>query len=831
MVRVSIKGGIWKNSEDEILKAAVQKYGKQQWARVASLLNRKTAKQAKARWHEWLDPAIKKTAEWSREEEEKLLHLAKLLPAQWKTIGPLVGNRTANQCQEHYEYLLDQAAAAASGDGDGAAAASANLRKTDSAAAIAHPETKPARPDPIDMDEDELEMLQEARARLANTQGKKAKRKERERMLAQAKRLADLQKRRELKQAGLLSEKARTTAQKRSRDIDLGVEIPFHKPAPAGFHDVSSEDARAESIRRKRWKSVDYNQINKQQYKTRDREAAQLQKREQARLRLLEQSNDKYAAAVSKQQAADDIPSRPRVALQLPAPGISERDRREYEKLEQQQQLHQGVGRVGGVTGALLGDYTDRPLPTPLLRSSSGSSKRMDLVQTATQLRQLQEGQTPLLPSAASAAADDDEGDQDGDFPKPEARKVSTSAATATPLLPPRRDELGLNDPDGANSVATFATDARSLARHERRAAKRALEDLSAALKSLPAPQFEYELAVPNKTKDNGSDDDELERSATNMTRDMADVEADERKAKRMKHLKELEKRSMVLQRSDLPRPPPPQHQVAGKEMEELLSSSCVEEPSLKRVDVDGDNTSEIWIMEVQKEMQALLAHDGEEYPTKKVRWTSHNKKSKTVKKDAGQASVPPLDEIPQSYLDEAKLAVAKEMESCGDSTGDASARVSQDGADDMHYLPDGGWTTTGSDNGSRTSSLRFEFETLQNALKEMRRRHDKMAVKAKVVHGGYEKRANKLRRDLQDSFTALQAAQIEQHVFDHFLQQEQRGSEQRVLELATRIQALKNLEKSLQRQYGALVVEKKRKMVAKANPTTSGAATMFSSR
>ena len=106
MVRVSIKGGIWKNSEDEILKAAVQKYGKQQWARCASLLNRKTAKQAKARWHEWLDPSIRKTADWSREEEEKLLHLAKLLPAQWKTIGPLMGGRTATQCQEHYEYLL-----------------------------------------------------------------------------------------------------------------------------------------------------------------------------------------------------------------------------------------------------------------------------------------------------------------------------------------------------------------------------------------------------------------------------------------------------------------------------------------------------------------------------------------------------------------------------------------------------------------------------------------------------------------------------------------------------------------------------------------------------
>lgn len=65
-----------------------------------------------------------------------------------------------------------------------------------------NPETKPARPDPKDMDEDELEMLSEARARLANTQGKKAKRKAREKQLEEARRLASLQKRRELRAVG-----------------------------------------------------------------------------------------------------------------------------------------------------------------------------------------------------------------------------------------------------------------------------------------------------------------------------------------------------------------------------------------------------------------------------------------------------------------------------------------------------------------------------------------------------------------------------------------------------------------------------------------------------
>ena len=104
---IMVKGGVWKNTEDEILKAAVMKYGKNQWSHTSSLLHSKSAKQCKARWNEWLDPRIKKT-EWSLEEEEKLLHLAKLMPTQWGTIAPIIG-RTIAQCLEKYECLLDKA--------------------------------------------------------------------------------------------------------------------------------------------------------------------------------------------------------------------------------------------------------------------------------------------------------------------------------------------------------------------------------------------------------------------------------------------------------------------------------------------------------------------------------------------------------------------------------------------------------------------------------------------------------------------------------------------------------------------------------------------------
>jgi pre-mRNA-splicing factor CDC5/CEF1 len=84
------------------------KYGLNQWARVSSLLVRKSPKQCKQRWYEWLDPQVRKTP-WTREEEEKLLHLAKIMPTQWRTIAGCLEGRTANQCLAHYEKLLDQA--------------------------------------------------------------------------------------------------------------------------------------------------------------------------------------------------------------------------------------------------------------------------------------------------------------------------------------------------------------------------------------------------------------------------------------------------------------------------------------------------------------------------------------------------------------------------------------------------------------------------------------------------------------------------------------------------------------------------------------------------
>lgn len=87
----------WTNVEDEILKAAVMKYGLNQWDWISSLFPKKTTKQIKARWSDYLNPLLNKS-NWTFEENKKLVELCKQFPNMWRTIGEQL-NWTAYSCQ------------------------------------------------------------------------------------------------------------------------------------------------------------------------------------------------------------------------------------------------------------------------------------------------------------------------------------------------------------------------------------------------------------------------------------------------------------------------------------------------------------------------------------------------------------------------------------------------------------------------------------------------------------------------------------------------------------------------------------------------------------
>ncbi|RIB11083.1 pre-mRNA splicing factor component-domain-containing protein [Gigaspora rosea] len=395
-MRIIIKGGIWKNTEDEILKAAVSKYGKNQWARISSLLVRKSPKQCKARWYEWLDPSIKKT-EWSKEEDEKLLHLAKLMPTQWRTIAPIVG-RTPSQCLERYQRLLDEAEAKEgldlTGPGGDTGPSADDVRRLRPGEIDPDPETKPARPDPVDMDEDEKEMLSEARARLANTQGKKAKRKAREKQLEEARRLASLQKRRELKAAGI-----ELKVKKKKKGMDYNADIPFEKKPALGFYDTTEEKNRQPEM------SLTNVHLHKLEGKRRSEIAEEKRKKKQKTnkdeaeggfINFVPARN----AQLNKLKEAEQINKRRK--LILPAPQVGETELEEIVKIGfAGQNVKAVVGEADNVSS--LTDYTPSnpglPLRTPRTpRTVAGLAQTPRTPGTLLSLR------TPRTPAAVDTA-------------------------------------------------------------------------------------------------------------------------------------------------------------------------------------------------------------------------------------------------------------------------------------------------------------------------------------------------------------------------------------------------------------------------------------------
>lgn len=534
------KGGVWTNVEDEILKAAISKYGKNQWARISSLLVRKTDKQCKARWYEWLDPSIKKI-EWTRDEDEKLLHAARVHANQWRTIAFIV-DRTSTQCLERYSKLLDDAEAAEnnefslSGPGAEASAPTADsVRRLRAGEIDPDPETKPAKPDSIDMDEDEKEMLSEARARLANTQGKKAKRKQREKLIAETKRLSVIQKRRDLKAAGINTK----LYFRKKGEMDYNADIPFeHKPA-LGFYDTTEESQANERERL----SVDFRQIEQ---KRRDEASAAEERKAAMKKRGNDVSNDATSQAGSLEKLRKEEQLLKRRKLNLPAPQVTDQELAEVVKSHRSFNKARELALTedeNAASQALLGEYST-VVNNQLVRTPRTPAAQDNIALEARNLRALSSVQSSLLGGQNTPLHGGQHRAGDGGMTPKIGTAVTPSplAAAAIPLRTPRRDNLSLN------ATTESEVDSSQLVVHdELRLAKQRAAQLRSQFASLPAPKNDFELQLLEEAEEltirtNETDEDAAQRdSRLQLQRQVAAEMA-------------AKKRSSVIQKG-LPRP------------------------------------------------------------------------------------------------------------------------------------------------------------------------------------------------------------------------------------------------------------------------------------
>ncbi|CAF2406946.1 unnamed protein product [Rotaria sp. Silwood2] len=779
MVRVTIKGGVWRNTEDEILKAAVMKYGKNQWSRIASLLHRKSSKQCKARWFEWLDPSIKKT-EWSRDEDEKLLHMAKLMPTQWRTIAPIV-QRTAAQCLERYEYLLDQAQRRREG-----------LDETvDDPRALRpgeidpNPENKPARPDPIDMDEDELEMLSEARARLANTQGKKAKRKAREKQLEEARRLASLQKRRELRAAGIEVRRYFN----RKRGVDYNAEIPFAKLPAIGFYDTTSEIFDAEKIDFKRLHVDNRNLAAKEENEQRDR------KKDNAKLKR--KKEDDLPAVIMNENRLEPIKKRSK--LVLPAPQISDMELEQVVKLGQATEIaKQQVSENGTIaTETLLGDYNLTPdlnkIRTPQLPLTQDS-----VLNQAHNLNILSTVQTPLLGGSNTPLMDvsNEKARSAGGlvmstpntlFNTPYRTPVNATNEGTTPSIhgpstdfnsgsTSVRDQLNINTEEMLFDDQLKQREVKQQLRHH--------------LSRLPKPKNDYEIVLPDTT-DQTNDDDQMDTINVN-DEDQADIDQRKREEKRRKQQEHFKRQTQVVQRN-LPRP--------NDINLTILRPANVEGPMS-----DLQKAEEL----IKQEMLVLLHYDALNNPAPNNS-TSRNKDVSTY------LDTHPYEEFTDADLATARALLESEMNAVkktmghGDINLDVYAKVWDECYSQVLFLPSKTRFTraNAASKKDRIESAEQKLELNRNLMALEAKRAAKLEKKLKTLLGGYQSRGQALIKALNDVFDQIDQTQVESKTFELLRQNEILAIPKRIESFTEDVARQEERERELQRRYQELIEER----------------------
>ncbi|KAL1986333.1 hypothetical protein VTN96DRAFT_6565 [Rasamsonia emersonii] len=765
-----VKGGVWTNIEDEVLRAAVSKYGLNQWARVSSLLARKTPKQCKARWQEWLDPSIRKI-EWSREEDEKLLHLAKLMPTQWRTIAPIVG-RTATQCLERYQKLLDEAEAKENDElglggpgGEAHAPTADDVRRLRPGEVDPDPESKPARPDPIDLDEDEKEMLSEARARLANTQGKKAKRKARERQLEESRRLAVLQKRRELKNAGI---NIKVVTHKKGQ-MDYNADIPFEKQPAPGFYDTTEEQAR--------------NERQREMFDPRKQQLANKRKGDQEedaeRKKRKSEKKDTFAAALKAgrmQQIREAEQMSKRRPLNLPAPQVSESELEDIIKMgmagDKAAQMA-GEGENDSTRG-LIGNYSTVVGGTPI-RTPRAPPQEDHIANEIRNIKALTETQSSLL-GGENAPLHEGEASTGFDGIAPRKQQIVTPNPMATPFRQPGangvgatpmrgpgatplrtpRDHFALNQEPNGQLVGATPREIKMRENFMR-------QQIRSKLASLPKPkETEWELEeLPSETQEPTADGDQVEKDAAERDRREEEIR---RKAAEA----EFKRQTQVYQRS-LPRP-------SVLDIEALIQRASQVTDPIENL--------------IAKEAAILIANDARKFPVPGA-------------KVEGKA--PKLEKLDDDLLEAARAAIASEL---------ASDELQQQWQADF----DASWSAThesslpglasyndeDSDVFQKEQQMISTFDNVQAALLATAEQGNKLEKKLALHYGGYQARAKTLRGKIVEASAALEKAKIELDTFRTLQISEEAALSRRLERLRDEVAFISRREREAQQLYKA---------------------------